>query len=224
MSAGGLLVLGAGVFAEEVADLAAAAGFEVIGFVEGRDRDRCGTLLGRPVHWIEDLPDTSRALAVCAVGSPARAGFIAQARRQGLRFATLVHPSAVVSPTASLEEGAIVGAGSVIAAAARIGPYTIVNRGCLVGHHATIAECATLGPGCNVGGLAAIGAGALLGMGAIVLDRIHVGEGATIAAGSLVNHDVPAGARMAGVPARSVGRAPGAPDSTPKAPEGQGAA
>lgn len=203
-----LLVLGAGVFAEEVADLAFAAGFELAGFVEGRDRDRPGTLLGRPVYWIDDLPaDAREAAAVCAVGSPGRAGFIEQARRHGLLFATLVHPSAVVAVSAEVGEGAIVSAGVVIGARARIGAHAIVNRGCLVGHHVRVGPCATLGPGCNVGGLASIGASALVGMGAIVIDRVTVGEGAVVAAGSLVNRDVAAGARVAGAPARAVGRA-----------------
>jgi len=202
-----LLILGAGVFAEEVADLAVAAGFDLIGFVEGRDRDRPGMLLGRPVYWIDDLPADARAVAVCAVGSPARAGFIEQARGQGLLFATLVHPSAVVAASAEVGEGAIVSANAVIGARARIGAHAIVNRGCLVGHHVRVGPCATLGPGCNIGGLASIGAGALVGMGAIVIDRVTVGEGSAVAAGSLVNHDVAAGERVAGAPARAVGRA-----------------
>lgn len=205
-----LLILGAGVFAEEVADLAAAAGFEVVGFVEGRDRDRGGTLLGRPIHWIDDLPASACGTpAVCAVGSPARAGFIAQGLRQGLRFTALVHPSAVVAASAVIAEGAVVGAGVAIGAGARIGRHAIVNRGCLVGHHVSIGEFTTLGPGCNVGGLATLGPGALIGMGALVLDRVAIGEGASVAAGSLVNHDVPAGARVAGAPARSAGRSRG---------------
>jgi len=202
-----LLILGAGPFAEEVEGLAADAGLEVVGFVEGLDRGRCGTLLGRPVYWLEDLPSHSRgAPALCAVGSPARAGFIARAREIGLRFATFVHPSAVVASSAAIAEGTIVGAGAVVGAAARIGEHVVVNRGCLVGHHVEVGDYATLGPGCNVGGLAAIGAGALLGMGAIVIDRVTVGAGAMVAAGSLVNHDVAEGARVAGIPARVVGR------------------
>ena len=49
-----------------------------------------------------------------------------------------------------------------------------------------------------------IGADAWIGGGAILLPGITVGEGAVIGAGSVVTKDVPAGARVAGNPARAV--------------------
>lgn len=47
-----------------------------------------------------------------------------------------------------------------------------------------------------------IGNGAMVGVGATFLPNIRVGENATVAAGSVVTKDVPAGGRVAGVPAR----------------------
>jgi len=49
--------------------------------------------------------------------------------------------------------------------------------------------------------------GASLGSGALVLGGVRVGAGATVGAGAVVTVDVPAGAVVAGVPARA--RAPG---------------
>ena len=46
-----------------------------------------------------------------------------------------------------------------------------------------------------------------IGTGAVVLKGVTVGDGAVVAAGAVVTSDVPAGAVVAGVPARVVGRA-----------------
>lgn len=49
---------------------------------------------------------------------------------------------------------------------------------------------------------------AWIGIGAIVLKGVHIGKGARVTAGSVVTHDVPAGATVAGNPARIVAEAP----------------
>jgi maltose O-acetyltransferase len=48
-----------------------------------------------------------------------------------------------------------------------------------------------------------IGKGAKIGGGTVILPGITIGEGSVIGAGSVVRKDVPAGARIAGNPARS---------------------
>jgi acetyltransferase-like isoleucine patch superfamily enzyme len=50
-----------------------------------------------------------------------------------------------------------------------------------------------------------VGAGADVGTGAVLLPGVTVGENAIIGAGAVVNRDVPAFAKVAGVPARVIG-------------------
>ncbi|HEX7486459.1 MAG TPA: NeuD/PglB/VioB family sugar acetyltransferase [Vicinamibacterales bacterium] len=202
-----LLILGTGVFAEDVADLVADTDQWIVeAFVEGLDRRRCGqTLLGRPILWIEDLAVHPRPCrAVCAVGSPARRAFIASAEAHGVEFVTLVHPTARVPASAAIAPGAILSAGVVLGAQVRIGPHVILNRGCLVGHHVQIGAYATIGPGCNIGGLTRVGEACSIGIGAIIVDRLSLGAGASVGAGALVTRDVPDRTRVIGSPARAV--------------------
>jgi UDP-2-acetamido-3-amino-2,3-dideoxy-glucuronate N-acetyltransferase len=49
--------------------------------------------------------------------------------------------------------------------------------------------------------------GASLGSGAVVLGGLHIGEEAVVGAGAVVTRDVPAGAKVAGNPARLLGGA-----------------
>lgn len=202
----GLVILGTRSFAEEVADLAEQCGHEVVAFVENWERERCSKpMLGKDVVWIDDSDALARDhAALCALGTTKRRGYVEQATAHGFGFATLVHPSAMVAPSAELGPGAIVAAGAVIAAQARIGAHVIVNRGALVGHHTQVGDYVTISPGANVAGRVTIGEQTYVGMAAVVLDHRAVGAGAVVGAGALVTRDVAGRTRVQGLPARVV--------------------
>ncbi len=202
-----LILLGIGVFAEEITDLVREIpGWEVVGYALSIGRPEPGTLFnGRPVHWIDELPTLAADhWAVCGIGTTRRAGFVAQVEAMGFRFATLVHPTARVSPSTSLGAGTIVSTGAIIASHTTLGRHVIVNRGALIGHHTHIGDCTTVGPGANIAGLCRIGAGTYLGMGSLVLDRMAVGTGSVVGAGSVVTRPVPEHVQVIGMPAKIV--------------------
>jgi len=202
-----LIILGAGLFAVEVADyISGIKDYELAGFVEGINQEICHeTLLGLPVIWIGDvarLNDSSSYKAVCAVGTTKRKHFIRQAVSSGLKFATIVHPAAQVSNSAILGKGTIISPGAIIAANTRIGCHVIINRGCLIGHHVEIGNYVTISPGANIAGKAKIGDLCYIGMGAVILDGISVGNNSIVGAGSVVTKDVPCSVKVLGIPAR----------------------
>jgi sugar O-acyltransferase (sialic acid O-acetyltransferase NeuD family) len=203
-----VVLLGTGMFAEELTDLAAAIeGMEVVAYCENLNHsDANRELDGRPVVWVEDLPSLDGVGAVCAITTTERQSYVEQVRALGVRFSRLVHPSAVVAPTAVLGAGVVVGAGAVIGARTVLGDHVIVNRGALIGHHATLGEFATVQPGANVGGATEIGPRAYVAIGATVLERRRVGEGALVSAGALVTRDVEPHVQVMGVPAQVAGR------------------
>jgi sugar O-acyltransferase (sialic acid O-acetyltransferase NeuD family) len=202
-----LLVLGTRDFSFEIAELAEETGmYEVTAFVENLSRERSSEMLeGRPIVWIDDVdPLADTHLAVCGLGTTKRRLFAEQAAEHGLRFATIVHPSARVPASASIGEGSIVSAGVVVGTRARRGRHVFLNRGALIGHHTTLADYASVMPGANVAGFCTIGEAAYVAVGAVVVDRVTVGEGALVAAGAVAVADVPARAQVMGVPARVV--------------------
>jgi sugar O-acyltransferase (sialic acid O-acetyltransferase NeuD family) len=204
-----LLILGAGTFAQEVADLIsdlAEPAYDIIGFVKSvPPYDPGETLLDRPVYWVDDLPRFAGShQAVCAIVSTRRAAFIQQAEDLGLHFATIIHPTARVSRTASVGAGSIISAGVLIAAHTHIGRHVIVNRGAIIGHHNSIGDVNTIGPGANFAGAISVGSRTTIAMGAIILDHRHIGSHSIVGAGALVTRDVPDRVKVMGSPARVV--------------------
>lgn len=98
---------------------------------------------------------------------------------------------------------------------ARIGGGCVIAHGLgtVIGGYSVIGEDCTILQGVTLGEARfeeitypRIGDRVILGAGATLLGEITVGDDATVAAGAVVVEDVPAGATVAGVPARVVAR------------------
>ena len=202
-----LLLLGCGPFAVEIADVVSAVDeFCVKGFVHNlAEEPGPSELEGWPVFRVEDLaPLAGSHWALAALGTTRRQGFIEQVAALGIPFATIIHPSAARSATASVGTGSLVGVRAVLAAHARLGRHVLVNRGALIGHHTLIGDYVTIGPGANIAGSCRVGNATYIGMGAIVLDHITIGAHSLVGAGAVVIRDVPDHVEVVGMPARIV--------------------
>jgi len=203
-----IALLGTGLFAEELTDLVSAiVGIELVTYVENLDRARVGkSSNGVPIVWVDDILQLGDIGAVSAITTTERERYVAQVAAMGIRFTRLVHPSAVVAPSAALGLGVVIQANVVIGAQTVLGDHVIVNRGALIGHHSRLGEFATVQAGANISGATDIGARAYVWPSATVLDHLRVGEGALIGAGAVVTRDVEPHVQVVGVPARVVKR------------------
>jgi len=132
-------------------------------------------------------------------------------RASGLELPTITHRSAIISPSAVLEESVQILAGAIINAEAHIGVNSIVNAGVVIGHDTLVEPHVHVASGATIGGGVVIGEGAHVGSGATVLEGRTIGRGAVVGSGTVVIRDVPAGATVVGVPARIVGTRSPAP-------------
>ena len=124
------------------------------------------------------------------------------------RFVRLIHPSAIISPSAELGSGVIVQAGTVISCNVKIGNHTYISPLCSIGHDTTLADGNILASGVMLAGGVKIGAANYFGMTSGIREKLVIENGNIIGMGATVIHNVTNGHTMVGVPAHSKGQQP----------------
>jgi sugar O-acyltransferase (sialic acid O-acetyltransferase NeuD family) len=209
-----LLLVGAGGFARETLELvravnAVAPAWRVVGLLDDDPR-----LVGAEVHGVPVLGASSavhdhpEALVVATVASPdAPARRLEVVARLGLpaeRYATLVHPTAVVPASATLGPGTVLHATVVLTADVRLGAHVAVMPAVVLTHDDDLGDGVTVGAGVRLAGDVHVERAAYLGSGALVREHLRIGAGAVVGMGAVVTRSVPPGEVWAGVPARSL--------------------
>lgn len=208
-----LLVLwGASGHGKVVLDVARAmGGFKTISFIddacEESAHEFCDCQVFGASRYLQLLKGKGCSQYLVSIGkNEMRAACFQRALEHGLLPATLVHPSAVISESARLEDGTVVMAKVVINAGAQIGKNCILNTAAVVEHDCRIGDHVHLSPGVLLGGGVTVHSFAHVGIGAIALPGAEIGEGAIIGAGAVVLDSVPSGATVVGIPARALAR------------------
>jgi sugar O-acyltransferase (sialic acid O-acetyltransferase NeuD family) len=210
-----LVIVGAGDHGRVMADVARSLGRELTGFVEPgrRPEGGSGTVAGLPIlGFLDDSVSSVPELAgeveyVVAIGSNReRERVFGRCAELGWRATSLVHHSGLLLGGADVRAGAQVCAASIIGLDATVGMNAIVNTAAGIDHDCRIGDHAFIGPGVRLAGRVNVETGAHVGIGAVVREGCTIGAWAYVAAGAVVVHDVAAGVRVAGVPARPMER------------------
>jgi sugar O-acyltransferase (sialic acid O-acetyltransferase NeuD family) len=192
----------------EAVELLARRGepWSVAGFLDD-DASRHGRLVaGYPV-----LGGLARAVSfpdarfVNGIGSATsyrrKPELIAQAGLPEEAWATVIHPTAFVSPRARVGPGSVVLANCSVCAGASVGRHVMILPNSVVSHDAVVEDYATIATGVCISGFCRVGAGSYLGTNCSIRERLQVGEGALVGMGAVVTRDVPAAAVVVGNPA-----------------------
>ena len=123
-----------------------------------------------------------------------------------------IEPGSFIREQAIIEDGAVVMIGATINIGAVVGEGTMIDMNATLGGRATTGKNVHVGAGAVLAGVieppsaspVVIEDNVLIGANAVILEGVRVGEGAIVAAGAIVTQDVPAGAVVAGTPAKVI--------------------
>ncbi len=197
-----LLVLGAGGHARAVADLAAACGRSIAGFVGARGAPAAADVIGSDDDLARLFAEQRFDEAIVGVGNTTlarRPELFARLRELGVPTLKLVHPSAVVSRSATIGLGSALFPLVVVGADASVGENAVIYSGSVLEHGCRIGDHAYLAPGVILCGDVCVEAGAFVGAGAVVVPGVVIGKDAVVSAAARVTHDVAAGTKLSGV-------------------------
>jgi sugar O-acyltransferase (sialic acid O-acetyltransferase NeuD family) len=201
-----LYVFGASGHGKVVAEAARRSGaYWIRGFL---DDDRAlwgGEWAGAPIvggrDWLSSIEDGA-PIALGVGDNRVRCLIALAVTANRHQLATVVHPSAVVAPSARVEAGAYLGPLAVVHADATLGRGCIVNSSAVVEHDCRLDDFVHVSPRAVLGGAVRVGEGVHVGLGAAVLPGVSLGPWAILGAGAVLIRSLSPGATAVGVPAR----------------------
>ena len=208
-----LVVIGSGGFGRETVEAVRAVNAErptwdLLGFLDDDPALHGTEIDGVPVLGTIDEARTrfeAARLVVCT-GHPgnyfSRKRIVERLGLPAIRYASVVHPTAVLPTTLELGVGSVLLAQVVATTAVRIGSHVAVMPGVVFTHDDIVEDYATFGAGVHLAGKVHIEEGAYVGSGALVREDRTIGAWSLVGMGSVVISSIPSGQVWAGVPAR----------------------
>lgn len=214
-----LVILGAGgdglVVAEAVAQIARQGGADALkvdGFLDDAFPEG-GNFEGFPVlggldAWSRLDAEVRFIAAIQKVGDmPRRVKRLDALGIPPERWASVIHPTAMVSASAKIGIGVYIAAFCSVQPRCLIDDFASLRAGAALGHDATVSRHGYVGPNAVMCGRTRIGVGAHLGPGAVLLDNREVGEFSVVGIGAAVTKDVAPFSVAMGNPAKRIGPA-----------------
>lgn len=199
-----LVLIGAGGHAKVVIDAAQCAGVDVA-YVLDQDASKHGQLvLDIPIQLYAYELDLAKKYLVAIGSNVIRQKFFLELLSVGAKFATVVHPNALVSQYAEIGVGSVVFANAVINPCAKTGVNVIINTGAVIEHDCQLGDHVQVCPNATLAGTVSVGEATFIATGVVVIPNISIGKNSYIAAGAVVTKDVPDNVLVAGCPARII--------------------
>jgi UDP-perosamine 4-acetyltransferase len=204
-----VVVYGAGAGAVTVKEcLDLGSEYEVVCFIDD-DPNHAESLSGRPVYGSDRLGEIVDEgvihVAVAIAAGAVRMRILNAVEAIGARIVTVIHPTALVAPSASIGEGSFIKAGAIVETNTSVGRMCIIDNGAILPHDNELGDACHVAPGASLGSGIKVGGMSIIGIGASVATGVTIGEAVIVTPGSVVTEDLADFAIADGNPAKVIG-------------------
>ncbi|KXY35136.1 acetyltransferase [Bacillus sp. FSL K6-0067] len=163
-----------------------------------------GVLYG-PVSALSSLIKDDDFKIIIAIGNnDVRKKIVEQLNLAEDRYATVIHPTAIVSDSALVGFGTVIMPNAVVNANTTIGRHAIINTGAVIEHDNEIGDFVHISPNSTLTGMVTVGEGVHVGASATIIPMKKIGNWAVIGAGSTVISNIPSCCTAVGLPAKVI--------------------
>ncbi len=160
-----------------------------------------------PFDQFKDEYPATEARIVIALGEPKYKKMVFErVKSHGYDLENVIHPTAVVSPSAYLGEGIIAHIGAVISVDTVVEDNVTLQQYALLAHDTKVSAHSQISAFAMVAGHCKVGECTYIGPHAAIKDRIRIGSYDLVGMGAMVMKDVPDFVTVAGNPARVISR------------------
>ena len=147
-----LLIIGAGGHGKVVKEIAEALGYNNIAFLDDNSPEAIGKTFDSKA-FLDDYQE-----AFVGIGNNKfRGELLARLEQEGFTIPVLIHPTAYISKTATIEKGTVVEPKAIVNANSKVGIGCIISVGSIVDHDAVLEDCVHVNAGaiCKAGSFVA---------------------------------------------------------------------
>lgn len=123
---------------------------------------------------------------IIAIGDPKKREDFIKKLPQETKFATVIHPNAIISQWVEIGIGSVICAGCIITSDVKIGKHCHLNLNTTIGHDCIIGDYFTTAPSANISGSCTFADRVYIGTNSGIKQKINITSDVTIGMGAVV--------------------------------------
>jgi UDP-perosamine 4-acetyltransferase len=204
-----VVLLGGGGHCKVVIDHLQLSGKKIVGVLDDDPKSAGREILGYhvigPVKGLAEMRKEADFAVIAVTDPETRKKLAEKCRYAGFETTGFIHPTAVISASATISPTAQICAGAIINPQAKIEDNVIINTLALVEHDCFVGPYCHIAPSVSLMGNVRVGSLTMIGASTVVIQNLCVGSGVVVGAGTVVVKDLEDNSKYLGVPARKIG-------------------